>query len=76
MIQLKLLLNPKTLKYISKVARTTHFRKIEKVLESYIFLKSRRLEKSTGACFAETGPLVKILSNFKVGASSKNRLSI
>lgn len=50
------------------VARTTPFRKIEKVLKSYIFRKNRRLEKFTGASFAEIGLLVKMLLNFKVGA--------
>ena len=46
------------------------------MLESSIFLENRRLEKFTAACFAQIGPLVKMLSIFKVGACSKNRLSI
>ena len=50
------------------IAKTAHFRKTEKVIKSDTFLKSRRLEKFTGACFAQIGPLVKMLSNFKVGA--------
>ena len=36
------------------------------MLESYICLKSRRLEKLTGASFAQIGQLVKMLSILKL----------
>ena len=50
------------------ITRTTHFIKIQTELESYIFLKSRMLAKFTGVCFAQIGPLVKMLLTLKVGA--------
>ena len=52
-----------------KVARihVTPFRKIEKVIDFYIFYISIGLEKFTGAIFAQIGPLIEMLSSFEVG---------
>ena len=49
------------------VARTTPFRKTEKVIDSYIFYISIGSEKLTGGIFAQIGPLVEMPSSFKVG---------
>ena len=61
---------------ISILVRTTPLRKIEKMIDFYIFGKSTGLEKFTGANCDQIGPLVEILSSFKIGAPQKNRLSI
>ena len=60
----------------ARVGRTRPFRKIEKMMNVYIFCKSTGLEKFAGANCNKIGPLVETLSSFKVGARQENRLSI
>ena len=50
------------------LARTTSLRKIEKMIDLYIFCKSTGLEKFTGANCDHIGPFIETLSGFKVGA--------
>ena len=58
------------------VARTTPLRKIEKMIDFYIFCISTGLEKFIGANCDQTGPLIETLSNFKMGVRQENCLSI
>ena len=44
------------------------FRKHEKVIDSYIFYIRIGSQKFTGTIFAQTGPLVEMLSSFEVGS--------
>ena len=46
------------------------------MIDIYIFCKSTRSEKFTGAKCDQIGPLVETLSSFKVSARQENRLSI
>ena len=54
--------------YGTEVARITPFRKIEKVIDFFIFYICIGLEKFTGAIFAQIGPLEEMLSSFEVGS--------
>ena len=50
------------------IARITAFRKIDRVIDLYIFYISIGLEIFTGAICAQIGPLIKMPSSFKVGS--------
>ena len=49
-----------------KVARTMPLRKMEKMIDFYIFCKTTGLEKFTGANCDQIGPLVETLSSLSI----------